>query len=140
MSVYLLDTHVWMWLVSESSRLAGGVRAELEEAAQARALRVSSISAWELGHLVAKRRIGLSLGVDEWIRRALAVPGIVEAPPGWKALLESTRLEDFHNRDPADRILIATTRTEGWTLVTADRAILRYAAAGAFKALSATAR
>jgi PIN domain nuclease of toxin-antitoxin system len=43
-------------------------------------------------------------------------------------------LSGFHS-DPIDRMLVATARIEGLTLVTRDRAILDYAAQGHVRAL-----
>ncbi len=40
--------------------------------------------------------------------------------------IESYRLPDPFHRDPADRVLVATARIEGATLLTADDGILAY--------------
>jgi PIN domain nuclease of toxin-antitoxin system len=42
---------------------------------------------------------------------------------------------DFHN-DPADRFLVATARVMGVALLTRDRKILDYAAAGHVRAIA----
>jgi PIN domain nuclease of toxin-antitoxin system len=45
-------------------------------------------------------------------------------------LIESVRLPGKLHRDPADRILAATARENGLTLLTRDDALLEYAAEG----------
>jgi len=45
--------------------------------------------------------------------------------------------DDIHG-DPADRLLIATARSSGCALVTADRKVLGYAQAGQLQAIDAS--
>ena len=45
-------------------------------------------------------------------------------------------LPDLAHRDPADRMLIATARRRDLILITRDRAILDYAAAGHVRAIA----
>jgi len=51
--------------------------------------------------------------------------------------VSSTRLPWEMHPDPADRILVATARHLGATLVTADQALLDFSANGHFRALDA---
>ena len=51
--------------------------------------------------------------------------------------MESTRLPFAMHADPADRMLVATARHLGATLVTADRALLGVAGKGHFRAMDA---
>jgi PIN domain nuclease of toxin-antitoxin system len=50
-------------------------------------------------------------------------------------LIASSFLPDIAVKDPADRILVATARELGLTLMTRDRALLAYAEAGHVKAV-----
>jgi PIN domain nuclease of toxin-antitoxin system len=139
----VLDTHVWIWIMEglESALSPSTVRL-LEEGAVQGQLVVSAISVWEVAMLEARGRMTLSVPLDEWIRSALTAPGlrVVDVTP--EIALESTRLPVTHHGahhgahegapygDPADRILMATARVLGGTLVTCDEGILRYAADG----------
>jgi PIN domain nuclease of toxin-antitoxin system len=49
-------------------------------------------------------------------------------PP--ELLIESTLLPDFSHGDPADRIIAATAREYGFTVMTRDRALLDYGKQG----------
>ena len=133
----VIDTHVWLWLESEPDRLGESARARIEQAARAGQLWVSVMSVWEIGMLVAKDRIRLSMPVDEWVRQASATPGMQMLGVIPEIALESTRLPDAPHGDPVDRLLMASARLHNLTLVTADEKILAYAQQGHLKALKA---
>jgi PIN domain nuclease of toxin-antitoxin system len=86
---------------------------------------VSSISFWELGVKQGKGKIDLGAPLDEFCRR-VADTGILEILPvdltTWQAALEL----DWEHRDPVDRVVVATAKTRGLTLVTADERIAKY--------------
>ncbi len=103
--------------------MSDATRSRVSEAAGRGEAWVSVISVWEVALLEAKGRIGLTLPLSEWVTRALAPP-LKLAPLTPEIAIESSRLPPpFHN-DPADRILMATARLEGLTLVTRDGRIL----------------
>jgi PIN domain nuclease of toxin-antitoxin system len=127
----VLDTHVWIWLLEGiESELSSATISIVEAAGQRADLAVSAISVWEVAMLEAKKRITLSRTIDEWVQGALTAPGIrlVDLTP--EIALESTRLPGSPHGDPSDRIIIATARVLGGTLVTCDDRILSYAAKG----------
>ncbi len=132
----LLDTHIWIWLLSGVEKaVSPKLRSLVEDLTPSESVRVSAISAWEVGMLVAKKRISFTMDVKEWVYRALRAPGIGVEPVGPDIAIESTCLpEDFHG-DPADRILIATAKHIGATLITHDKQILRFAKKHNFPAL-----
>jgi len=135
--LYLLDTHVWLWLLAGEEPLRSSpARATLDTAVIAGRLRVSVISAWEVGMLEAKGLIGLPIGVDAWVQQALAAPGISPASLTPQVAVASTRLPGQLHGDSADRILVATARALGAHLVTRDARLLEYAAAGHVLALA----
>lgn len=124
--VLLLDTHVWLWLLScEGALKASGVRV-IEEAASHGLVRVSIISVWEVAMLEAKGRIRLSKDCRSWVDEALRAPGIALVPLTPEIAVESSRLPGTFHGDPADRILVATARRERAILLTRDERILAY--------------
>ena len=133
----VIDTHVWLWLESDPVRLSAGTRSRIERAARVGQLWVSVMSVWEIGMLIAKDRIRLSMPVDEWVRQASATPGMQMLGVMPEIALESTRLPDAPHGDPVDRLLMASARVHNLTLVTADEKILAYAKLGHLKALQA---
>jgi PIN domain nuclease of toxin-antitoxin system len=62
--------------------------------------------------------------VSVW-RHDLRRRGIVELPLGGAACIAAAKLDEFH-ADPADRLIVATTRELGGTLLTADEKILAW--------------
>lgn len=126
MLTLLLDTHTAIWLVA-NQRLAR----EAEEAINAvyetnGTLLVSPITAWEVGLLVSHKRVELLATPQRWFARLLAIPNVRLAELSPETLIDSSFLPGRPPRDPADRILLATARDLGATLVTRDRQILKY--------------
>jgi PIN domain nuclease of toxin-antitoxin system len=138
MNPLLLDTHVLVWMVEGSDQILSTTREEIEQAAAEDTLLVSAITPWEIALLVSKSRLRLSCDVGEWVDTALKKPGVSLAPLLPSIAVASTRLPWDVHPDPADRILLATARHLGATLVTADRQILEYAAHGFVKCLAAS--
>ena len=126
MTPLLLDTHALVWLAVGDARLSAAARKRIESAAQHQQLWVSAITPWEIGMLVAKGRLVLDRDVMDWVAAALALPGIRLAPLDPAVAVASTRLPGELHADPADRLIVATARHLGATLVTADAALLSY--------------
>ena len=84
---------------------------------------MSAISCWEVAKLVEYGRLTLPCPVSDWLRQALAYPGVrlVELSP--RVCVESTRLPGTFHRDPADQIIVATARVLDAPLMTADSKI-----------------
>jgi PIN domain nuclease of toxin-antitoxin system len=130
----LLDTCATVWLANRSE-LRGDALVELQ-AAQALngAVLVSPITAWEIGMLVSRGRLALSMDPASWFRTLLS-SGIRLAEMTPDILMASSFLPGSTLRDPADRILAATARTFSYRLMTRDGPLLDYAAQGHLTAL-----
>jgi PIN domain nuclease of toxin-antitoxin system len=137
-ALLVLDTHVWIWLMEGSERLSVAARERIQQGVRAEALRVAAISVWEAAMLEAKGRIVFDEDCAAWVRRALGAPGLSLFPLTPEVAIASTRLPGTFQGDPADRMIVATARASGATLVTADSAILRYAASGHLRVLPAS--
>ena len=120
----VLDTHIWIWWVDNSTRLTQQQRQWIQEF-QTQGLGVSIISCWEVAKLVENQRLGLSCPVDEWLDAALSYPGIQLLNLTVPIVIASTRLKGFH-RDPADQLIVATANVHEVPLLTADAKILSY--------------
>lgn len=129
----LLDTHVLIWLLEGNERLGQKSRALIRAAAQADSLFVSAITPWEIAMLISKGRLVFGQEIGQWLRTALSLPGIRMIPLSIDISVASTQLPgDFH-ADPADRMIVATARHLGATLVTEDKLILNYSHVGQLK-------
>ena len=125
-NLLLLDTHAWLWLVGGAEPLKRSVLSTVEQGARQGRIRVSAISVWEVAMLEAKGRIRLSKDCLAWVHDALASPGLSLVPLTPEIAVESSRLPWTFHGDPADRILVATARLLGATLLTRDTGILAY--------------
>lgn len=96
---------------------------------------MSPISAWEIGILVRKGRLLLSMGPDAWLDAFLVSSGAKLAPMPPRTLIAASFLPGDPPKDPADRIILATARAENLTIVTRDAEMLSYASAGHVRAV-----
>jgi PIN domain nuclease of toxin-antitoxin system len=132
----LLDTCAVIW-VAEDQPISKTAAAALDEAHAAdRFVYVSPISAWEIGLLVARGRLTMIVKPQLWFERVLDVANMRLADMSPDLLISSSFLPGTPPRDPADRIVAATAREYGYTLVTRDRVLLDYAEQGHIQALS----
>ena len=98
----------------------------IESARLAGACLVSPIAAWEIGVLVARKRIKLSMEPTVWFDQVLAQPGVGLADLSPEILIASSFLPGQPPNDPADRIIIATARAHGLTVISRDGEIIPY--------------
>ena len=120
----LLDTHVLIWWLQDDGPLSPRQRQTLGAADGSSPLRVSDISLWEVATLHSLGRIQLTLPLREWLAKAVAPPLVRRHGISPAIAAEVAALPDSFHRDPADRILVATARVLGATLLTHDRHIL----------------
>ncbi len=126
MLTLLLDTHTAIWLVA-NERIGRAAEEAINAVHETNGtLLVSPITAWEVGLLVSLRRVDLLATPQRWFARLLATPNVHLAELSPDILMASSFLPGKPPRDPADRILLATARDLGATLVTRDGLILKY--------------
>jgi len=123
---YLLDTHVWLWLMNGDALLKKKTLDLIQKASLRGLLRVSAISVWEVAMLESRGRITLSMTCMDWVTQSLNAPGISLLPLTPEISVDSTRLPGQFHGDPADQILVATARKYGAVLLTRDQGILQY--------------
>lgn len=129
MSPLLLDTNAAIWLSRDE--LKASASEKLDEAARTGvATWLSPITAWEVGLLVSHNRLSLGATPQRWFARLLSIPNVRLAELSPDILIASSFLPGKPPRDPADRILLATARDLGATLVTRDRLLLKYGEEG----------
>ena len=122
----VLDTHAWVWWVSGAEALPAKVTKALVRHREQGTLRVSSISVWEVAQLVKRGRLEMTMPVEDWVARSEALPFLEFVPVDNRIALGSTKLPGSFHADPADRIIVATARSLGATLVTKDEKLRRY--------------
>ena len=122
----LLDTHAWVWWVTEDRRLSRSARRAIEKDQARDALSLSLISIWEVAKKVEKGQLVLDRPVDDWFDLATVRPGLHLAELTRPILAESCRLPRPFHGDPADQIIVATARDRDAIIVTKDQQIRGY--------------
>ena len=118
----LLDTHIWLWSLLDPDRLGDSTRHALRS--RDNELRLSPVSVWEALLLSERGRVALNPDPHRWVRNAMSIAPIAEAPLTVDVALAS-RSVDVGHQDPADRFIVATAAVHGLTLVTADVRLLQ---------------
>ena len=116
----VLDTHAWLWWVSEPSRLGRSARTLLEGA---RSVGVPAICCLEIATLAVRGRISLDRTVLEWLNAALDRPNVKLMPVTPAVATAAANLPATFPGDPADRLITATAILESAALVTRDERI-----------------
>jgi PIN domain nuclease of toxin-antitoxin system len=126
----LLDTCAAIWLLNGDPIAAAAREAISSAQTQNAGVFVSPITAWEIATLAAKNRLQLSLSPEAWFDALLALPGVRLAPMPPNILIASTALPGSPPSDPADRIIAATARAFGYSIITRNGELAGYARAG----------
>ncbi len=115
----LLDTHIFLWLNMDDSRLTEKARNLIEEAQE---VFVSSVVFWELAIKIS--RGDLVADVEE-LRSALYKNAFTILPVTIEHACATANLP-WHHKDPFDRMLVAQAMTEPLRLLTADHQLEPY--------------
>lgn len=119
----LLDTHAFLWAVSEPARLPVRVRNVVRQ--RENELFVSAASAWEIA---TKFRLGKLPGADVVIAKFSDLLRELRAADLPVARVHALRAGGYTqpHADPFDRILAAQADVEDLTLISKDRALLQF--------------
>ena len=117
----VLDTHVWIWWVSEPDKLSSNALAAID---YAKTIGVCPISCWELSTKVSRGRLRLDRDIRVWVSHALSRPWVELLDLSADIAITAGQLgqQGFHG-DPADRLIVATAMHHGSELVTKDEKI-----------------
>ena len=124
----VLDTHALIWWVNGDDKLSKeAIKAIDKEMGDEKGqILISSISTWEIALLVEKKRLKLTLDIDEWIQTVTEIDKVKFVAVDNQLAIQSVRLPgDFHP-DPADRMITALSRHFSAPLITSDQKIRNY--------------
>jgi len=117
----LLDTHVFLWAITDESRLSAAGRSVMSHGD----CYFSAASIWEVLVKAGTGKIRLPKPVGPFLTAELAASRVKILPITLNHVLRIETLE-LHHRDPFDRMLIAQSLEERLPLVSADPLIARY--------------
>ena len=118
----LLDTHVFLWLLTEPERLGDGM--VTVQAADVELL-VSAASSWEIAVKYGLGKIPLPEPPARYVPSRLRAIGAVPVAIEHSHALAVADLPPLH-RDPFDRLLVAQALALGLRIVTHDPQVARY--------------
>ncbi|OGD91256.1 hypothetical protein A3D07_01810 [Candidatus Curtissbacteria bacterium RIFCSPHIGHO2_02_FULL_42_15] len=123
----VLDTHVLIWWINETNRLSTKAQKAIENSInKGTKLLVSSISVWEIFLLFKKGSLESDMDLDVWLKNVESLQYLQFIPVDNSIAAKSVMLREFPDKDPADRIIVATARELGATLITSDARIRKY--------------
>lgn len=117
----LLDTHVLLWDALAPHQLSLSAQQAITQANQQEGMLVADISLWEIAMLVQKRRIQIATDCQTFLTLLLQANKLRVVPISSAIATHSVQLSALVNKDPADRLIVATALVEKAVLVTADR-------------------
>lgn len=119
----VLDTHIWVnWILGGDAALTPAV---VQAMRKENRLAVSAISCFEVSLLVRRGKLELPLPIKEWVSEALANSGVESLPVTCEIAYRAVMLPEIH-RDPADRIIIATSLVHDANLASVDSVFPNY--------------
>jgi PIN domain nuclease of toxin-antitoxin system len=120
---YLLDTHIWLWMLADPSRIRADLLAEMTSSRTG--LLLSAASSWEIAIKWAMGRLPLPELPDSYVPSRMQRTGVTGLAVEHVHALHVATLP-AHHRDPFDRLIVAQARVEKLTIVTADHVFDAY--------------
>ena len=119
----MLDTHTFLWFVLDDRQLSASAKAFIEDPDSD--VFISPASFWEIAIKVRLGKLDLRSSYDDFMYRGIVGNDFAILPikPEHTSLL--TTLPLYH-KDPFDRLLVAQSRIENMTIVSADDALDAY--------------
>ena len=117
----ILDTHVLIRLVRKPEELSVAAGRVIARAEAGDGIAIASITLWEIALLIAQGRMVVQGSTEAFLKLLAQRPGlfVLDLSPEIAAL--AFQFPADFPADPADRIIAATARAHGLTLVTKDQ-------------------
>ena len=120
----LLDTHIALWWLEGGDRLTAEQRRRAAAAERGNEkLHIADVTLWEIAMLADRGKITISQGLAAFLEELEVNARLEVLPITGPIAVDAVRLGNSFSNDPADRLIAATARVHGHTLVTADRRI-----------------
>ena len=119
----LLDTHVFLWWITDDPRLSCLAREVIEKGSNE--LFFSAASGWEIAIKAGLGKLVIPGDLKAFVAEQLALNRITPMPVMLAHALHAFNLPPLH-RDPFDRMLVAQAQVENLPILTSDPYIGRY--------------
>jgi len=119
----LLDTHTFLWWVTDDPELSASARKAISHTGHECFLSIASC--WEMAIKSSLGKLRLTKPVERFVNEHITENSfrLLNIDLRHAAKVESL---PFHHRDPFDRLLLAQAITEKLTIVSADSMFTRY--------------
>ncbi len=117
----VIDTHILIWLSLTPERITAPAQQAIADANSADGIIIADITLWEVAMLVQKGRVQIPTNCTTFLNLALQAYDIHVQPITPRIATRSTQLPQTINKDPTDRLIVATALAQNASLVTADR-------------------
>jgi PIN domain nuclease of toxin-antitoxin system len=117
----LLDTHILIWDALTPSHLSPTAKQALATGKQQNNLFICDISLWEIAMLVEKGRVQVATDLQSFLNLLVQANNLKILPISTHIATVSVQLPEKVNKDPADRLIVATAISENLSLLTADQ-------------------
>jgi len=121
--VILLDTHMLAWLLLEPQNLSPAAASAIRRARRNQGIALAAISLWELARLFSQGLVKGRGTVETSVRTLIEESGAEIRPITPEIAALAWQFPEDFPHDPADRLIAATARAEGMTLITHDQRI-----------------
>ncbi len=120
----LLDTCTFIWAISDPGQLTNPAREALRDPAAS--VFFSPITCAEIACLCDRGRLAIAMHWKKWFDHYVRENGWSALDINLAIIQDAFALPGAFHADPADRIIVATARVHGLTLITADAKLLDY--------------
>lgn len=121
----VLDTHIWIWWLTDDKALSTAERNALNDEASRKGCHLPAICLWEVQMLHSKGRLRLPLPFEAWLAQAADPRILTVLPIDVKIASSLSHLPASFHGDAADRMIVATARAHSLPLATRDARIRR---------------
>lgn len=120
---YLLDTHIFLWWITDDERLPAAVRERIRD--RRNVLYLSAASAWEIAIKASLGRLEFAGDPQRLIPEQMSLNAIEALPIQMAHALRVYMLRRHHG-DPFDRLLVAQAQLEDMPIITDDPEFANY--------------
>lgn len=119
----LLDTHIFLWFISGSTKLTNYSKDLIENTDNQRFLSLASL--WEITIKISLGKLHISIPYEQLIQKHIYDNDIELLNIAPKHLSHILNLP-FHHKDPFDRLIIAQAQCEDMSIISSDEQFKKY--------------
>ena len=121
---FLIDTQIFLWIFIEPRRFKPEAKSFVEDT-ENNEFYLSYVSSWEVSIKYGIGKLKLPKSPEELIPELIFLSDYLHLPITLNHVFGVHSLPPIH-RDPFDRLLVSQAKSEGMTLLTADRELIKY--------------